>query len=391
MTITTMPVDAQQSLPVLRTVQADLRVDTKSKVVRGVAILQRGPLNEGDSRQWSIDDESIEQVLSLASSFQKGLKARWTHPTMSNDGLGQYLGRWRNPRLSEDGGTILADLHLARVAFNGGQESRGQWVLDMAEDDPEAFGVSIAPLLDESAMADLEVEGERTPMRFTKLIAGDVVDQPAATRGGLFGGQLSIAKAPAVASQFLDTLFSDATPEVVRSRAAAFVDSYLANRPGGDALPQEPIMANEKTPAGNDDALASLTAGLQSLTATVEELAAKVNAEAEAASESDALSTERTRCSELIALSKNCGLSNADKLSTEWINKGTTLLEAKASLGDLAIAQNKLTSDPGAAADDPDAQLKAEYKSQLAIYESAGVSEADYIESCKQDAKQSQF
>jgi polyhydroxyalkanoate synthesis regulator phasin len=361
----------------LRGVPASLRVDAEAKRVNGAAILQLGSLAEGDARPWFIDEMSMAQALSLAGSFQKGLKARWTHPNMSSDGLGNYLGRWRNFRLSESGDTLLADLHLARTAFRGGDESRGQWVLDMADDDPEAFGVSLAPRsLDLAAMEREETEDGKQPMRFLSLTAADVVDEPAATRGGLFGGQLSVATAPAAATQFLDVMFEDADADVIRERAAAFVETYLSTRFGGAVNhDKEPEMAQEETQA--PDAVAELTATVADLKTQLAELK---NEKGEAANLAVDIAADRKRSADLLDLAANAGLDGADKLAKEWIAKGLSVTEAKAVIGDLAIKQNTLTSDAGEPADDPDAAFKAEYKANLAAYKAAGVTEEDYVD-----------
>jgi hypothetical protein len=205
------------------------RVDRDNNVIYGATLIQAGPLNDGDSRPWFIDDVSLSQVLSLVGlDSPRGTKARWTHPNMSSDGLGKYLGRWRNPRMSSDGQSVLADLHLANVADYDG---RREYVLTMAAEHPDAFGVSLFPVLDRAEMERLQTADGKQPMRFKRIIAGDVVDEPAATRGGFFGGQeLSIASAPAYAAAALDALFADATPDVIRARASAFLESYLAQR-----------------------------------------------------------------------------------------------------------------------------------------------------------------
>lgn len=223
------PADATGPLSAVRGLPSGSRVDTENRVVYGVAVLQTGPLNEGDARPWFIDAESLSQVLSLATVNPKGLKARWTHPNMSNDGMGTFLGRWRNFRI--EGGTLFADLHLSEIAFREGDESRGQYVMDMAKNDPDAFGVSIFPVLDKAAMEKLQTAAGTQPMRFSKLVAADVVDEPAATRGGFFGGRLSIGTLPAKATQALDAVFPLGTPEtVICQRAQAFLDTYLSTK-----------------------------------------------------------------------------------------------------------------------------------------------------------------
>ena len=108
-TITKPPVsDEVAPLKALRGLSSAARVDRVRNVISGVSVIQVGPLNEGDSRPWIIDAMTAKQVVSMGNASPKGLKARWTHPGMSNDGLGSFLGRWKKFRLSDDGATVLA-------------------------------------------------------------------------------------------------------------------------------------------------------------------------------------------------------------------------------------------------------------------------------------------
>lgn len=385
----------------LRTVDglpADARVVRERRIIRGVSVIELGPLNEPDDRPWFADETTLQQVLQLGRASTKGAKSRLTHPNMSNDGMGRQLGRFRNFRMSDDSRRVLADLHLASFAFRGGDKSHGSLVLDMAAEDPGAFGVSLAPVWDRDEMAKLETAEGTMPMRFKKLIAIDIVDEPAATRGGLFGDSpLSIGTAPHKATEALNTLFADATPDVIRGRVTGFLDSYLATRFGGQGNNGEDDMSTDAKNVGlTQEALdATLKTFGESLSAAllgkVDEKLAAMKPTDEPAGEPAALSAadiqaaERKRCNEIAALAKNSGLEDWEQLSATWVEKGLSLVEAKAAIGEMAIAKNGLSKDSGQTSDDPEAKYKAEYQKNLAAFTHMGLSLQEYITSRKID------
>ncbi|RPI80683.1 MAG: hypothetical protein EHM42_11780 [Planctomycetaceae bacterium] len=129
----------------------------------------------------------------------KGIKARFAHPSMSGDGIGSYLGRFRNAVF--DGQVARADLHLSATAEETPDGNLAAYVLSLAEKDPAAFGASIVFSYDLTAMEAFEREhtgdkGFYSPepanvnnyehARLSQLYAADVVDEPAANPSGLF-------------------------------------------------------------------------------------------------------------------------------------------------------------------------------------------------------------
>lgn len=213
-----------------------VRVDRAARVVFGCALMQAGDLNTGDSRHWTVSADSLLQAYTFAARGNNGLKARFTHPNMSADGMGSYLGRWKNFKLTGD--TLRADLHLADAAFHSPQGDLGTYIMEMADNAPDMFGVSLATELDMESLAQFETLAEeagdcsaRWPMKFTAIRAGDVVDEPAATRGGMFDLMtVDQRNLPAQATALLQTYFGDAEPAVVRSRIDGFLDRYFSNK-----------------------------------------------------------------------------------------------------------------------------------------------------------------
>lgn len=394
-TITTMPMlNLDGPMQPLRGLPSDARVDDSRRTIFGAAILQRGDLNEGDMRELFIDDTTLSQVVRMGNAPSKGLKARWTHPNMSSDGMGNYLGRWRNFRLSADGGTVLADLHLASIAFRGANGGRGKYVLDMAKEDPDVFGVSIFPATDREAMEREEDDRGKQPMRIKRLVAGDIVDDPAATRGGFFGdAPLSIATAPQQLTTALDSLFTDATPEVIRARSLGFLNTYLTTRFGGQGNEEgDDMSAQASTPAAlTQEALDSTLAKFgESLSATLLEavdakIAAKPSDKPTEPTPAEIEKRGADRLSQLCSLAASAGLKEHEKVGKEWFDKGLSVDDATAAVKPLMVAGNGLTQDSGQGEGDADGAYKAEYRAQLSAFTSMGLTEAEYITSRKID------
>lgn len=374
------------------------RVDRDMRVIFGCALIQKGDLN--DSRPWFIDDKSLRQVLSLVKKAgAKGLKSRFTHPNMSNDGLGSYLARLRNPRLSDDGETVLVDAYVQEIAFRRVDPelgmSRGEYILDMAINDPDALGLSLDPDLDLMAMEKEQREEDAyQPMRFVKLRAGDFVDEPASTRGGLFGGaKLSIATAPRLATNSLDSLFADASEDVIRTRVGDFLDTYLANRFSQGTNKKEPPTMAELTAADVQKAIEANNTNLFSaidtkLSSSIEAALAKLGKAGEQKlSESEALQKQADTFAELTALAQLSGLPDSDKMLSDWIKKvpsGFSVIDAKAQLGDLAIKHNKLTDgDPNPESGSLDRKLGAAYDEHSKLHKALGISKEEWIKGAK--------
>ena len=207
---------------------AEGRVDRKTNTIFGASLMQLGQVN--DDRPWLVDETTLQQVIDLhQANGKRGTKARFAHPSMSNDGLGKHLGRWSNVR--RDGDHVRGDLSLAESAFDTPSGDLGTYVLDLAEEDPGAFGVSAAGVLDEEAMFGPDAPAVDVPIRFVGLRAADVVDEPAATRGGLFSvGDLSGEhkhELPYAVQWIIDHHFSAVEPEELLSRFRAFVARHF--------------------------------------------------------------------------------------------------------------------------------------------------------------------
>ena len=186
---------APTCLRILATRSAPAKVDREHQVIRGVSVITRG---EALGHEHWVDSTMLSRIVELGNAaMPRGIKSRWTHPGLSADGLGTHLGRLRNFRL--DGDRALADLHLSDLARQS--PTRGDmagYVLGLAEEDPESFGLSITFQRDEKAekthrlacggenfLSSDERNLKNLPhFSIAQLKTADVVDDPAANPGG---------------------------------------------------------------------------------------------------------------------------------------------------------------------------------------------------------------
>ena len=363
------------------------RVDRKARIIYGANLMQLGDIN--DKRPFSVDQKTLQQAEELASRSGNGLKARYTHPNMSNDGMGSYLGRWKNLRI--EGDKLRGDLHIADAAFSSPQGDLATYVMDLAESDPEAFGVSLATALDNTDLKQWEDSGsdkpERWPMRFQQIRAGDIVDDPAATRGGLFSMDADLRNLPAQATALLSTYFGDAPESAVRARIDAFLSRYFANQETPTVSTDTAAPEDVETP----DAEMEL-AGIEDLEAE-ESAEESVNAEpvaevepeaADAAPVAAALSVdpitaERDRVKQIRVL---CDLAGQNDKFSQFVDADFSVADTQAALRDLTAKRGKAIEQAPQPEADPDAKYRAEFSQHR---EHITVTESEYIRSRRID------
>lgn len=330
-----MPADAQantfmfRSLP-LRAAPV-VSVDRDQHIIYGVSAAQAV---EALGHDMLLDGKTIAQVVEHGNAARNGVKSRFTHPGLSSTGLGKYLGRMRNFR--QEGDKALADLHLADSAFKTPEGDLGTYVMDMAEHDPDMFGMSMViqgrrvwTLADGSEMDVEDFKEGRRPesattekpvVRIKQLHAVDAVDEPAANRDGLFAARHLWATNSLSQEAFddIDEYLSGAG--VTPQRAFEFALAYFTAR-GVDVkefkqmaeeTPTEEIKAPEQeaapeTPAADADQAeptaepgAELAAQLAELKAQVAAMQAELAAKGERETElSQALSQADERLAEM--------------------------------------------------------------------------------------------
>lgn len=235
------------------TFSAAATVDKEAKVLRGMVVAQLGPFkSEGRGR---FDETSLKEIVALGNANPKGLKSRFTHPDMSNDGLGKFLGRVKDLRMGSamDARTrkpvpaVRGDLHFNETALdtppNGGKPL-GLYVMDLAATDPDALSSSIVvkPALfaedSNGKLFELQ-EGEEPPVgvvplwRPRELHASDIVDTGDAVDGLLSAG-VDVEKLPdkymLKVIELLDSHFRGKDYLFVESHIDAFKVRYMGHR-----------------------------------------------------------------------------------------------------------------------------------------------------------------
>lgn len=163
-------------------------VDREKKVLRGYVVAQQGDFN--NKARGHFNGDSLSEIVSLANAKKNGLKSRFKHPTLSSDGLGNFLGRAKDFRLDKtttfDGETVpavRADLHFSDTAFDSPSGNLGKYVMDLAEDDPEAMSTSLVLHAEKTQQFNEDDEPTELLWMPTRLFASDVVDTGEAVDG----------------------------------------------------------------------------------------------------------------------------------------------------------------------------------------------------------------
>lgn len=229
-------------------------MELKSHVIRdggdsGAGLIQRFSVitrGEALSHDMWIDKDFLEETAAaINESGERGIKSRFTHPDMSGDGLGRFLGRVKTGRAI--GNQVFADLHLSELAHTTPEGDLGEFVMDMAEKEPDMFGTSIVFRRDADAEDEFRVDhtdkrGQfKSPdrnntenmlhARLAELRADDVVDEPAANPEGMFHRGSFVTDANALldyAFGLKDTVPELSSLDIDPDRMVAFLERYLA-------------------------------------------------------------------------------------------------------------------------------------------------------------------
>lgn len=384
--------------------QGATSIDRERGVIRGYSVIQIGPaLGHG----FDIDRTTLELVTKLGNALPKGTKSRFTHPGMSGDGLGKYLGRSKNFRI--EGDRVLADLYLARSAFNTPDGDLATYVMDRAEEDSKSFGASIVAkgdkehVLNDDGTRKKDKNGDPLPPLYRPKVlhAVDVVDDPAANRDGFLSAEGLPDWHLRQATDVLDHVFGDAPAEVIEARVNAFLGRYFSLR--GKTMPSDTKPAAEDTAAEKaaaeklaaeklaadkaaadkaaaDKAAAEKNSGA-GVTLSAADLDAKIAAAAQKAA-GETLAAEQKRCRDIVAL---CAKARLPKLADKFIADNLSVADVNAKLVDELAKENKTlgedTSLDVEGGGDPDARFKKEYQSRRKELAELGVSEEEHVRS----------
>ena len=161
--------------------QSASKVDRDNGIISNVIVAAIG---EAKGHNIFLNSKFLNDVVTLASEHKTGIKARFGHPNICTTALGTYLGRYKNyHRLGDQ---VLADLYLDKSAKKSPNGNLYEYVLDMAENNPDMFGASIAFKQGKAITEFEEIDGQKVEKQFATikaLYATDLVDSPAATDG----------------------------------------------------------------------------------------------------------------------------------------------------------------------------------------------------------------
>lgn len=247
-------------------------VDREKNVIYGRVVAQEGPFKSQGRGEFDL--QALRTIKKLMEAKPNGLKSRFQHPTMSDDGLGKFLGRDKNPRMDKimkpigDGkfqelNVVRADLHLDPSSFTTPYGSLGTYVMDLAENDPDAFSSSLVLQTDEEYRLDpkgrplKDDDGNDLPplWRPKALHAIDVVDTGDAVDGFLSAQGIDALPDAVIrrGTELLDKQFAGASRETIRSRCLAWLDKYLTLKFGEEAAPALSAVEPEDEPTEIED------------------------------------------------------------------------------------------------------------------------------------------
>lgn len=163
--------DSEEIVPALEEPMAgDDDVDElEDMTIEGVSVLTTG-MAKGHKLQ--IDQMTLQQVMECANNYKNGVKVNENHGA----GIGDIVGKLTNFRIDDSGEKLLADL-----TFLKSREDRAKYYMDLAQEIPDSFGISISfSGQSEQNGTDLELA------RCQELYSADLVQHPAANPTGLF-------------------------------------------------------------------------------------------------------------------------------------------------------------------------------------------------------------
>jgi hypothetical protein len=121
-------------------------IDNEQGIIEGVSVVTVG---EAEGHGINLDSEFVREVIKQGNDLRQGVKVRFGHPNMCSTALGTFLGRAKNFRegkTERDGSQVeaaLADIFLSNEAKATPHGNLYNYVLGMAQNEPDMFGTSI--------------------------------------------------------------------------------------------------------------------------------------------------------------------------------------------------------------------------------------------------------
>lgn len=360
----------------------DARVDRKAGkagMIYGARAMQFGPLSEGDSRPFFVDDTTLSQVAAFVNRQPSGLKMRFSH----RSGLDAHIGKAANASVigEGEGSYVAIDASMSKAATRTPNGDLAGYVMDLADESPEDFGLSVAGTqFDAAAMRSAKREDGLFPIRFKGLKAIDLASDPAAT-SGLFeikeGDKVSFEDH---AAWLIDTHLDGLSRSDIEARFSEFTTAYFDDK-GNDM----PDTDNAELQAATDR-IAELEAEL----AKHDEIVEPEEESTELSeSEKSARATLKARA-ELTAL---CKLAKVDDdIRDLMIEANFDRKEAQEFLkvsGYLSASNPAISeggTDMGEKKKTPEDEFGAEFDQFTDVYERQGITRDEFIASRMIDA-----
>jgi hypothetical protein len=363
-------------------------VDREKKALMGATIARLGPAK---GYRVDVDQTSLDQIVNLINASPKGAKGNFTHGQEEGDAIGTFLGRWRNARISGD--KAIGDFFFSKAAFKSPRGDLGGYLMDLGEDDAEAFGASLRAdwepeLRQKLRSAATARSAERFPARFSKLTSVDFVDDPAAA-DGIFRSS-SETGAPEAAE--VEGLLDRFCPDALTTDARDLFNRFLNKK--GLIMSAAAISPSPAVPAATDSIPASGAPAPAPAAATPPAPApapalaqpaaplASPAAQDVAAIEREAMLRANKRASEIISLCQMGGV--AEKAEAFIASPDVTVESVREQVTAAWRAKNAPVGAPGAPArmepaDDHEATFRAEYAKNPFLAKS-GLSAEDYVQ-----------
>ena len=235
--------------------EGKLGVDRENEIIKGFAVVTKGITHD---RRGEFDDAELNRLVKMGNEKEIGLKSRFGHPNMSVTALGTFLGRVKNFR--KDGDVVRADLHIDETAHDTPDGDLANYVMSLAESDPDAFGSSMVINWEpefrfvKDDEPEKDEKGDPLPpfIRVSKFREVDIVDHPAANNG-MFGTQFfdnTNVKFSAEMTAFLDKFLN--SPDAI-DNVMGFLQRYLDNRDYNEGKNDEKFGVVPYRPEGKTD------------------------------------------------------------------------------------------------------------------------------------------
>lgn len=175
----------KKSITTSFTGRKDVVVTEQGAIIQDVQILQEGYDKVGDY----FDKDFLSNYVEMANAKSNGVKCRLGHPSWDGkDQLPNFLGNIKNHRTIEKEGksVVIADVHISPVAKISPNGNNFDFIVEMAKNHPDDFGLSIHYLFafkELLATAEDGTQGTILGYDLKDIIGCDFVDTPAVNMG----------------------------------------------------------------------------------------------------------------------------------------------------------------------------------------------------------------